>query len=139
MFNTTAFICHHWNRTDLFYFFNDMEALTKTSEELLRIGVYHNLTIIDSDGHTFFCNGAEKAGWTKPFWGYKPFIKGRGIRVKLDIVASPKDISIQDLKNLMVEKISNNKRWWESAWDVPGLMNRIKECNTFKELITLAK
>lgn len=119
----------------IIYVYEDYETMRKTSEELLKQNIWQNCELVDSRGKKYYVSDVKKVG-LRGLWGWHPLLKGKSIWVDF-IFSEEGEISIENLKEVVLSKIDKKKSFWESAWDINDLKAKIKNSVTIKEIIKI--
>ena len=121
----------------IIYVYKDDKTLRKTSEELLKEGVWHNCEIIDSIGRRFSILEVKKIG-LRGLFGWVPALKGKSIWVDFNF-SELRRVELDEFKLLVINKLGQNPDFWEKGWDVEELKEEIRNSISFKEVIELLR
>ncbi|MBC7401107.1 MAG: hypothetical protein H7289_14300 [Mucilaginibacter sp.] len=126
------------NNDNMIYVYFNERKLKSTSEALLKKIDYKKLELFDASGHQYKITEAFKVKFLG-LWGFNPILKGRQILIDFKYDPVIEDISFEDFKRNIVIRLENNKRFWESGWDIEELKQKIYETTTFIEIAELLK
>ena len=126
------------NYDKMVYVYNDNKTFKSTSEDLLKKIDYTKLDIIDSLGYQYKIDKVFKVKYAG-FWGFNPFLKGRQIVIDFEFNQEIRKVALDDFKGKIIERIDNNKNFWEIAWDIKELKQQLHLCSTFSEIAKLLR
>jgi hypothetical protein len=117
-----------------FYIVNDIDKLTTTTKAGLKNKLYNDLTIIDSSGKSYLVNDAEKLFGIGFLWGYNIFFNQK-IKVKLNFSKYVSDISLQELKKMILKNFQRDKYFWESGGNLKQLEKIVESAEAIPLLV----
>jgi hypothetical protein len=97
---------------------------------------YDNNTIIDSTGQLITIKQAHFVKY-RGLFGFNPLFSGRQIWVELELNPEVKEIALSDFKEKVIPMIEKMKDFWEEAWDIKELKEKIMNSISFEEIARL--
>lgn len=122
------------NNSMIYVYFKERD-LKSTSEELLQKLDYSNLDLIDVLGRKYKIKRAFKVKYLG-LWGFNPLLKGRQILIDFEL-NSIENVRLEDVQQELIKRVEKNKRFWESAWDIEELKEKLQGSKTFDEIANL--
>lgn len=123
---------------DMIYVIEDPKVLTSTSEEIFNQGVLPNEKYIDSEGYIYKVKSIQKIG-NAALWGWNPLLKGKQIKIKTEYFPATERMELDQFKTTIITRVNKKKKFWESAWDISELIEKIDNAKSFKEIIKFLK
>ena len=121
------------------YVFSKEKDLKSTNTELLDKDVFKNVVLIDSDGLAYQVDKAYKVKYLG-LGGISLLKKGRQILVDFKFKGDPTAVKLEEFKHDVLERINNNKSFWQSSWgDLSELEREIRESDSFEEIANIIK
>jgi hypothetical protein len=117
-----------------FYIEHSADNLTITTKAGLKNRLFENLTIIDSNSKLFQVKSARKLHGIGPLWGYNIFLNQK-IKIELSFSPTVKEVSLSDLKSMILKSFAREKHFWESRDDFNELIELVKGSDTIQSLI----
>lgn len=121
----------------VYVFFNERTLKSTNTEILDKIG-YKGITLIDSQGNVFKIKKAYKVKYIGLF-GFSLLKKGRQILVDFEFENDKSTFELPEFKQFITQKVENNKKYWNSSWDIDELKSKIMNCNSFVDVAYLIK
>lgn len=125
------------NDNMVYVFFNEHTLKSTNTEILDKIG-FKGITLIDSHGNVFTIKKAYKVKYIGLF-GFNLLKKGRQILVDFEFENDKSTFELPEFKQFITQKIENNKKYWNSSWDIDELKSKIMNCNSFVDVAYLIK
>ena len=123
-----------FRRSDVMEFIMDNEHLVGCNALGLKKGCHTNLNIVDSGGNYYLVKSAIKIGNRGCFWGYNIFFN-RKIRVQLNFDNVVKKISLNELKEMIMDNFEENRSFYESGIDYFQFQERVSNSESISALI----
>jgi len=117
-----------------FYVEPSADNLIVTTTAGLKNRLFENLTIVDSNGKLYRVNDAKKLHGIGPLWGYNIFLNQK-IKIELDFSPDVKDVSLLELKDMILKSFAKEKHFWESRDDFNDLIKLVKGADAIPLLI----
>lgn|SRR5690554_5334386 len=121
----------------VYIYFRDKD-LKSTNEELLQKLDYSNLDLIDALGRKYKIKRVFKVKYLG-LWGFNPLLKGRQILIDFEFDSNVENLRLRDVKDELIKRIEKNKHFWESAWDIKELKQKLQDSNTFEAIARLLR
>lgn len=121
----------------IYVFFNEKD-LKRTNTELLERNVFKDVTLIDAEGIFYKVKNTFKVKYIG-IKGFSLLKKGRQILIDFELEKSPLSIEIKEFKQIIIDRIESNKNFWQSAWNITELTERIKRSYSYTEIAELIK
>lgn len=125
-------------KENMVYVFFKEKDLKATNTNLLSKNVFKNVTLIDSQGNVFKIKRAYKVKYIGLF-GFSLLKKGRQILVDFEFENEKATFELSEFKQFIIQKIENNKSYWNVSWDIDELKSKIMNCNSFVDVAYLIK
>lgn len=125
------------NDNMVYVFFNERTIKSTNTVILDKIG-YKGITLIDSQGNVFKIKRAYKVKYIGLF-GFSLLKKGRQILVDFEFENDKVTFELPDFKQFIIQKIENNKSYWNASWDIDELKSKIMNCSSFADVAYLIK
>lgn len=125
-------------KENMVYVFFKEKDLKATNTNLLSKNVFKNVTLIDSQGNVFKIKRAYKVKYIGLF-GFSLLKKGRQILVDFEFENDKATFELPEFKQFIIQKIENNKSYWNASWDIDELKSKIMNCNSFADVAYLIK
>jgi len=125
------------NDNMVYVFFKDQD-LKSTSTRFLRRNGFVGDTLIDSTGSIYEVKRAYQVKYLGLF-GFSLIKKGRQILVDFEFDSDIKTITLSEFKDEIITRIEKKKSFWQSAWDIDELKEKIINSNSFREIANLVK
>jgi hypothetical protein len=125
-------------KENMVYVFFKEKDLKATNTNLLSKNVFKNVTLIDSQGNVFKIKRAYKVKYIGLF-GFSLLKKGRQILVDFEFENDKATFELPEFKQFIIQKIENNKSYWNASWDIDELKSKIMNCNSFADVASLIK
>lgn len=125
-------------KDNLIYVFFKEKDLKITNTDLLRKNIFKKVTLIDASGEVYKIKYAFKikdAG----FFGFSLLKKGKQVLIDFEFEGESTNISISQFKQDIKDKIDRNKNFWQSAWNISELKEKINKSTSFREIADLIK
>ena len=123
---------------NMMYVYTKDKDWKSTSEELLKTLDYNNLDVIDSSGCMYKINKAFKVKYLG-LLGFNPLLRGRQVLIDFEYDSNVEQLSLKDFKRKVIKRIMENKRFWESGWDIEDLEQRLENSDNFYSIADLLK
>ncbi len=125
-------------KDNLIYVFFKEKDLKTTNTDLLRKNIFKNVTLIDASGEVYKIKNAFK---TKDagFFGFSLLKKGKQVLIDFEFEGKSANINISQFKQDIKDKIDRNRNFWQSAWDISELKEKINKSTSFREIADLIK
>lgn len=117
---------------NMIYVFFIEDDLKSTNEDFLKKGGFKGNIIVDATGKTYKIKNAYKVKYLG-LWGFNPLLKGRQILVDFEYEPETTQITLDNLKKDIIERIDKTKRIWQSAWDIDEFKKEIESSKTFRD------
>lgn len=125
-------------KDNLIYVFFKEKDLKTTNTDLLRKNIFKNVTLIDASGKVYKIKNAFKIK-DASFFGFSLLKKGRQVLIDFEFEEESTNVSISQFKQDIKDKIDRNKNFWQSAWDISELKEKINKSTSFREIADLIK
>ena len=117
-----------------FYIVENLDKLTTSTKAGLKNKLYTDLTIIDSSGIHHKVKNAEKLFGLGFLWGYNVFLNQK-IKVKLNFSESVSNISLQEVKKMIIQYFQKDIFFWKSRGNFQQIKERVESAESISELI----
>jgi hypothetical protein len=124
---------------NMIYVFYEERNLKSTSTRFLNRNGFVGDTLIDSTGSIYKIKRAYQVKYLGLF-GFSLLKKGgRQILVDFEFDSDVKTITLSEFKDEIITRIEKKKSFWQSAWNIDELKEKIMNSNSFEEIANLVK
>jgi hypothetical protein len=119
------------------YTFSNKLSFTRTSEELLKIGIWDNCEIIDSNQISTTITDVRVCGYTG-LWGWNPFLKGKGIIVDFDF-SNEKQIDLEVVKQRVTLHTTQRSTNVETDLQLNDILQNLLLAKSIEEIVLILR